>query len=200
MSRDAEDEDTEDLTCLVYVNPEGITQKVLDDIKGKIVYGPDNNHSMNARFEECVHFEVALPYCDLLAMARANKCFDNECFYVLNQDAAKEGAVLCCEKWAFVDVKGMDFRYPSAATTCHFYMDPTVASAMAVNLSIAKMDFADFSHDFGHAHLKRGEVSKPFWVSRRWWKSLVRSPRIVADAVAHLKTAAQSALVQQWAS
>ena len=102
LSRDAEDEDAEDLTCLVYVNPEGIEQKVLDDIKGKIVHGPVNSHSMNARFEECVHFGVALPYCDLLAMARANKSFDNKCFYILNQDSAKKGAVLCCETRTYV--------------------------------------------------------------------------------------------------
>lgn len=79
---------------------------------------------------------MALPYRDLLAMARANKSFDNSCFYILNQESANKGAVLCCETWSHIDVKGMAVRYPSAASTRRFYLAPAVVLEMAVNLSI----------------------------------------------------------------
>ena len=163
MSVDAEDLDAgeaEDMTCLVYINPEGIDKHVLEAIKGKVVHGLDDDDGMNAW---SVHFEeVALPYRDLLAMATANKSFYNSCFFILNQESAKKGAVLCCETRSYIDLKGMAFRYPSAASTRRFYLAPAFASAMAVNLSIANMDFEDFSSGFGHAHLRRGEVSEPW--------------------------------------
>lgn len=37
-----------------------------------------------------------------------------------------------------------------------------IAGTMAVNLSIANMDWEDFTSGFGHKELKKGEVSKPF--------------------------------------
>lgn len=148
------------IICLVYINPEGIAKSVLDTIKTQITNGLDSDDGINAW---SVHFEeVTLPYRDLLAKARCVTQLDAGCFYILNKDSADKGAVLCVETQVYTDVKGLTYRFPSAASSRKFYLAPEFASAMAVNLSIANMDWEDFSNEFGHAQLKLGEVCKPW--------------------------------------
>ena len=145
----------DDISCLVYINSEGISKDTLDDIKTKIIKGEHDEMS-----GESVHFEESsLPYRDLLAKARAITRLDAGCFYILNKHTADKGAVLCVETQVYTGLKGLTFRYPSAASSRRFYLAPEFANIMAANLSIANNDWEDWSHDFGHAQLKRGEVA-----------------------------------------
>lgn len=148
------------MACLVYVNPEGIDADTLNNIKSQVMNGLPSDDGIN---NDTIHMEeTSLHYPDLLAKARAIESLDANCFYVLDKDSSDKGAVLCVEAKLYTDVKGMSYRLPSSATTRRFYLRPEFASAMAVNLSIANMGWEDFDSDFGHAHLKRGEVSKPW--------------------------------------
>ena len=144
-------------TCLIYINSEGISKEILNDFKTKILEGPDLD-GMSAQF---VHFkESSLSYRDLLAKARETKQLDAGCFFILNKDTANKAAVLCVETQVYTGLKGVTFRCPSAASSRRFYLPAKWASAMAVNLSIANMNWEEFSHDFGHAQLKHGEVAR----------------------------------------
>lgn len=118
--------------CLLYINPEGIDKKLLNSIKSRVLNGPSDDDDHNS---DDVHMEyVTLPYHDLLAKARGISDLDAGCFYILNKDSADKGAVLCVEVKCYPDVKGMTYRFPSAATSRKFYLHPEIASVMAVHI------------------------------------------------------------------
>ena len=99
------------------------------------------------------------PYHTATCKARGTTQLEAGCFYMLNKDTANKGAVLCVETQVYTGLKGLTFRYLSAASSRRLYLAPESANMMAANLSIANMDWEDWSHGFGHAQLKRGEVA-----------------------------------------
>lgn len=103
-----------DTYCLVYINPQGFAQSTLESMKDTILAGVDGDTG------QVMFVETALPFRDLLAKARANSSLDIECFYILDKGGAETGGLLCVETRVHVDVKGMVYRYPSAAATRRF--------------------------------------------------------------------------------
>lgn len=147
----------EEVICLVYVDPDGIDDAVLSSLKAKIFNGSPSDEGISSW---AVTFrEASLPYRDLLAMARATN-LQAECFFILNKDTADKGAVLCVQTEVYTDVKGIGMRRTSAATARRLYLAPEEASSLAVNLSIANSDFEETACDYGPAELKRGVVRK----------------------------------------
>lgn len=116
-----------DMTCLVFVNPEGIHGPDLDHIRSQIVNGLPSDGGINSDTVQME--ETTLPYRDLLAMVRARPELQSGCFYILNKDSADKGAVLCVESMTYTNVKGMAFRHPSACTTRRFYLHSEFAGA-----------------------------------------------------------------------
>lgn len=82
-----------ELTCLVYINPEGISSRYLRSIKNQITGSAGGSMADVVYFEECT-----LPYRNLLAMAQSRAGLqDVHCFFILDRNTADEGAVLCVE-------------------------------------------------------------------------------------------------------
>ena len=67
-----------ELTCLAYINPEGISRDCLSSIKQQILGDGSDGMADVVQFKECT-----LPYHDLLAMARSRADLqDAHCFFV----------------------------------------------------------------------------------------------------------------------
>lgn len=68
-----------------------------------------------------------------------------------------------CRDQAFAPVKGMTYRNPSAATSRRFYLAFEVVSSTPMGLAVGENEWEDYLQFYGHAQLKRGEVSNPVW-------------------------------------
>lgn len=101
-------------------------------------------------FEEtkCARFR------DILAQARADGL--THIFFVLNRASAEKMAVLAVETTHFSgQEKSIKVRYPSAASTRRFYIDPKMAASMGCNLNIGNMGWEEWAVCVGRTDVFR---------------------------------------------
>lgn len=131
-----------------YVNPEGIEKSLLQNMKLDIL--SDGLVAEAVVFEEtnCDNFR------DFLAQARANGL--THIFFVLNKASAEKRAVLAVETTHYSgQEKGIEVRYPSAASTRRFYIDPKLAASMGCNLNIGNMGWEEWAECVGRSDVFR---------------------------------------------
>lgn len=136
-----------------YVNPEGLEESLLQKMKQDILASA----ASDAVLEDVVFAETnCARFRDILAQARADGL--TSIFFILDRASAQKRAVLAVEPTHYSgEEKGIEVRFPCAASTRKFYIDPKQAASMGCNLNLGNMGWEEWAADVG-----RGDVFRDF--------------------------------------